>query len=213
MFAIFAAYYSRTYTGNFTFSMSCPYKHRLLSCGMSNSQMNTTDWFRSSVPMDAYSCLCRYRASSTCMGWCTNHPINNMELASSRGKGIFNVSCSAGKKVLGCHIDPITNQVENWRFWYPSPDGTACICYDFFGADCIATCASNINSYEVVSVWGSDYVIASCSKANNQVLGCGSDPTGASAVENFRATWAQTSSCICFDRYRTICYAICGQLW
>ena len=198
---------------NSTFTASCPSGQNLLSCGLDNFQKNTIDWFRSSKPISLYACQCSDTTGVTCVAWCTNLPVNNAEIATSSGKGVFNVSCPAGKRVLGCHIYPNMIGVDEWRYWYPSPDGSSCICYDSFGASCIATCAANINNYEVVSIWGTSFVTASCSKANNQVLGCGSNPTGASAVENFRTTRAQSGSCVCFDSYGTRCYAICGQLW
>jgi hypothetical protein len=78
-----------------------------------------------------------------------------LQIVNTQGSRVFKAVCPAGKQVLGCHIDPRNSQTENWRYWYPATDGSSCTCYDYYGAKCVATCASNINNYEVVSVSGS----------------------------------------------------------
>jgi len=195
--------------------ISCPSGYNLLSCGLDNSQKNIAEWYRSAIPISSATCECYDWWGVICEAWCTNVPINNFEIVTVHGSGVITASCPAGKQVLGCHIDPTALLVDNWRYWFPSADGSKCICKDAFGADCVASCASNINNYEVVSVWGSGNspVTASCTKPNNQVLGCGSNPNGASNSENWRTTRAQLGSCLCFDYWGTQCYAICGQIW
>ena len=116
-------------------------------------------------------------------------------------------------QVLGCHLRPTSLTEDYWKYWYPSPDGTKCICSHDYGAECIATCASNIVNYEIVSVYGTGTVTASCAIPNNQVLGCGNDRIGESGLCQFRSVYSQTNSCQCIDNYGTRCYAICGDIW
>ena len=209
----FLAFQAATATKTTVFTASCSSGQTLLSCGLDNSQKDKAEWYRSSIPINSTTCECYDFFGVTCVAWCTNVPINNIEIIKTSGSGNFTASCPTGKKVLGCHIDPTATQVEDWREFYPSADGTACNCYDYFGADCVASCASDINNYEVVSVWGTSLVTVGCSKPNNQVLGCGSNPDGANGLEKWRTTRAQSGSCVCFDFFGTRCYAICGQVW
>jgi hypothetical protein len=44
-------------------------------------------------------------------------------------------SCPSGKKVLGCSVRDISNNVEVWKSSYPSDDGTSCNCYGYYGAE------------------------------------------------------------------------------
>jgi hypothetical protein len=194
---------------------SCPAGQYLLSCGLNNSQFNTPDLKRSAIPISKTTCNCFDYFGVSCVAWCTNVLINNFEIVTVRGSGVITASCPVGKQVLGCHIDPTGSQVDIWRYWFPSADGTRCTCKDTYGADCVASCASNINNYEVVSVWGSGGVPFSvnCTKPNNQVLGCGSNPKVTSNNEEWRITYAQPGSCLCYDYFGTQCYAICGQIW
>jgi len=106
-------------------------------------------------------------------------PVKNFEIATKHVIGSSSsVQCPIGKKVLGCHIDPIIpyQGFDCCRNFYPSIDGAGCTCSDKYGANCIATCASDINDYEVVSVYGTNYVNVKCKKPGNIVLGCGGSP-------------------------------------
>ena len=87
--------------------------------------------------------------------------------------GTATVSCSSGKKVLGCHI---FGGSDNWKSFYPSLDGQSCNCYDSInGGQCVATCASGIADHEVVSLYGRIVVLAQC-PIGKSILGCGLQP-------------------------------------
>lgn len=180
---------------------------------MQNSQTKVEERYRSAVPINSVTCRCWDFWGAFCVAWCTNVPVNNFEIVTASGSGQTVAACPAGKLVLGCHLDPTGIFVDDWRYWYPSSDGTSCNCKDNFSHNCVASCASNINSYEVVSKWGTGNVTVSCTKPNNQVLGCGHNPNGASKKENYRVDYAQYNSCVCYDYFGTQCYAICGQIW
>ena len=195
------------------FTASCPAGEKLLSCGLDNSQKTSEEAFRSTRPISTATCECYDYFGAICIAWCTNVPINGFEIRITAGSGNFWSTCSAGKKVIGCHIDPTASSAENWRHWYPIADGTGCACYDYYGADCIATCAANVNSYEIIAGTGTGYVDAHCSKPHTQVLGCGMNSDGAPQKEKWRTVRAYSKYCSCFDFYGTTCYAICGIIW
>ena len=103
---------------------------------------------------------------------------------------------------------------EYWRAFYPTPDGSACFCYDFFGAECSATCASSILDYEVVKTFGNAKVAVSCnSTTGNVVLGGGQQPAFTPSHEYWRSfnVYNETSF-TCYDFFGIICYAVCGKL-
>jgi hypothetical protein len=194
------------------FQSSCPSGMSLLSCGLDNTQKNDEEVYRSAKPISSTTCECYDYWGASCVALCTNVPINNFEIKNIGGSGTFTATCPVGKKVLGCHIDP-GNKNEDWRRWIPSADGTKCTCYDYFGANCVASCASNINNYEVVSIKGSGFISVGCTKPNNAILGCGSNPDGAPQKERWRTTFGQSGSCVCYDAFGTVCYAVCGTIW
>ncbi len=83
------------------------------------------------------------------------------------------MSCSSGKKVLGCHI---LGGSDQWKSSYPSSDGQSCNCYDnTTGGQCVATCATGITDHEVVNVQGNIVVVTQC-PAGKTILGCGFQP-------------------------------------
>ena len=129
--------------------------------------------------------------------------------------GVSEAICPPGTCVVGCHVEP-----KNWgtivfdihRQYYPSSN-TTCTCSDVYGTQCVATCASHITNYEIISITGAGVVHAVCSPANF-VLGCGVQPNSANQWDQFRTTFVvNTTACQCSDVYGTTCYAICGQLW
>lgn len=103
---------------------------------------------------------------------------------------------------------------ERYRRFYPNDGGTGCICYDAYGASCIATCASNIGKYEIIKSTGFGFVKAQCS-AGNTVLGCGAAATQDSSSYDYQqayfVTSADSNSCQCYNSAGNTCYAICGQ--
>ncbi len=117
--------------------------------------------YRSIKPINSTTCECYDYRYARCIAWCTKLPVKNFEIVTEKSSGMFNVACPNGTNVLGCHIDPTIQWYGDYdccRNFYPIDDGTGCTCSDYYGADCIATCASDINDYEVVSVYGSSYV-------------------------------------------------------
>lgn len=148
-----------------------------------------------------------------CVAWCTTLPVSGFTIAISSGSNTITTACPAGSKDIGCHIDTTGLFAEAWRRAFPLSNMQSCECYDYFGSKCVASCATNIQNYEIQSVWGSGNVIISCSNPANSVLGCGSNPNGASTKEQFRYTKVNNqNSCVCYDAFGTRCYAICGKI-
>lgn len=188
---------------------------RRISCFIANTQKSAADRFRSANPRSPYSCHCNEWYGAECIAWCTNIPIPNFEIIKIVSAGDVYVPCSSGKQAMGCTELSTTSNVEQNKWMYPTADGASCYCYEYFGAEFYATCASNIVNYEVVSVIGTGLVTATCAQPGNVVLGCGSDPYGiASAYDIWRVNYPLTqNSCVCSDAYGTKCYAVCGKLW
>ena len=125
-------------------------------------------------------------------------------------------------QVLGCHAKYTKGGNESYPHNYPLDNGTTCNCYNYYGAICVASCASNIRNHEVRLQYGKGATRVACS-AGNVVLGCGIQPKDAKSspilaifgkkYEKWR-TWAVRSidSCECYDSFGATCYAICGQL-
>ena len=116
--------------------------------------------------------------------------------------------------MVGCHIHPEpTGTYELHRQFYPIPDGTACQCYDGYGATCVASCASNVANYEIRARSGHGNVTVVCT-AGNKVLGCGyksldtSDQWSGYEMSHV----ANATSCQCFNAFGVVCYATCGLL-
>ena len=151
-----------------------------------------------------------------CVSWCTTAQLKDFEVALEAGAGTFNVSCPAGTKVLGCHVFAIRLTLyEVWRSFYPTSDGSACTCYDYYGAVCYATCASNILDYEVIAVSGSGDVVSSCMTPGNAVFGCGAQSYYSNTViEMWRETYVlNMTSCLCHDVFWVKCFAVCGKFY
>ena len=166
-------------------------------------------------PISSSTCKCYDYFGMNCVAWCTSLPVSGFEIRSSSGSGLspFSISCSSGKQALGCHIQTTGSQSEQWRRNYPVTSGTSCTCYDYYGANCFASCGA-ITNYEVVSVKSSGTFSVSCSDPANRVLGCGLNPDGSPGTEWFRyARVISATTCQCYDYYGTRCYAACGKIW
>lgn len=201
--------------GQDSFTATCPTGYNLLSCGNDNTQKSNVEGWRRCKPMDTKTCQCYDYFGMICVAWCTTLPIQGFEIKTSyaAGPALNTLGCTAGKLSLGCHISTGYSSVEKWRRYFPTNSGSSCSCYDYFGADCVATCGS-ITNYEVVSKYSTGTFSVSCNNANNRVLGCGIDPYTSSGSETFRTVRViGPTSCQCYDYFGTSCYAICGQIW
>ena len=203
--------------GTGTFTVSCPFGTSLLSCGSQTWTNVGREIFRQVHPMNSTTCLCHDDQGVTCIAWCTSLPVESFLIAVVTSKGTFQVHCPPGKLVLGCHISPDfnTGMSQLYRSTYPSSDGQFCTCSDDYGADCVATCASNVVNYEVTSnsqsVSGNP--ISSCQKSGNVALGVGyriqpqvgDDDTPYGSIQD-------NTSCYCHYSKTIDCYCICGIL-
>ncbi len=196
---------------------TCPTGYQILSCGTDNTQIVDWEAYRSWKAIDSKTCQCWDYFGMACVAWCTTLPVNGFEIKLTTSLDYFSASCSAGKQVLGCHIFP--NQAldkEVYRQYYAASSGSLCNCYDYFGADCVSTCSTQVKNYEVVSVYGSGNIYVSCAQPLNRVLGCGLKPNQAMTpnYEKFRISRVVTGNkCLCYDGFGATCYAICGQIW
>ena len=189
---------------------TCRPGYSLLSCGMTNNPFAGSESTRYSYPSSSTSCQCNAVNSAVCIIWCTN-AVRGFQIATSNSQqGTFAVNCPSGKQVIGCHILQSSSSQEAWRRYYPADNGTSCICYDYTGAQCVASCASNIYDYEIRKQFGYGDVTVQCS-GGNFVLGCGLWPTW-SGPDRFQAVFvASMASCQCHNAYGITCYAICGK--
>ena len=204
------------------FQSSCPATMNLLSCSLGNTQREALELFRSIKPLNTTTCECYDNTYASCIAWCTELPVNNFEIVTTYGTGSFDATCPNGTNVLGCHIDPVMPYFgfDCCRNFYPSDDGSGCSCSDIDGANCIATCASDINDYEVVSAYGTNNINVKCTKPGNVVLGCGGSPVNQwfkdyydYQFELWRMVKVQNkTSCTCYDWFGITCYAICGKI-
>ena len=156
--------------GNNTVQVSCPSGMNLLYCGDRNSQTNDVEIYRSAKHINSTTCECYDFFGIECTAWCTTASLD-FEIASLRSKGTFNVTCPRQKWVLGCHIDSTTfsnGNHEEWKSFYPSADGHSSICYDYFGASCIAACATNIKNYKISTLQASGNVTAACKDSSTR---------------------------------------------
>jgi len=97
------------------------------------------------------------------------------------------------------------------RDQWPAVNGTVCLCYDTHDAQCVATCATDIQSYSVRQASGTGLVMAKCPQGT-VVLGCGSVAQTASRSRYRAAVVALRTSCRCYDDQGVRCYAVCGLL-
>jgi len=208
----FAVFVSNVVLGYRDFYSTCPTGFNLLSCGNDNYRKINSEANRKVFPIDSKTCQCYDHFGMYCVAWCTTLPVPAFEIKSING-GYLTMACPSGKQVLGCHLEKTGSGSERWRRYFPSTSGSSCTCYDYYGANCIASCGSVAN-LEVVSLKSSRTFTTSCSNANNRVLGCGIDPHGAPGSEDYRyVRVASETSCECYDYYGTICFAICGKIW
>jgi hypothetical protein len=130
--------------------VSCPSGTSVLSCGIGDTQMSNHEVYRKAYPASSSTCTCYDYFGASCRAWCSNKVANFAIQNSGTKSGHFSVSCPAGSKVLGCHIQPdMSVTPELWRAYYPSNDGSSCNCYDYFGSNCVASCATNVVNYQV----------------------------------------------------------------
>ena len=213
-FSVFRSYSASS--NRYIFTVSCPTGFNLLSCGTSNYVQNYVEKYRYSKPISNTECECYDYYGINCHAWCTTLPLPKFEIMKSTSSNVFTSKCSSGNNVMGCHIKATTSSSESGRRYFPLTDGSGCTCYDYFGAECIATCMPSINNHEVViSPWSSGNVVVACNNPNNRVLGCGVDPYGPSnGIERYRTQRPISgNSCECYDRAGTYCFAVCGSIW
>ena len=192
----------------------CPTNYNVLSCGMDYSYTYTEDAYKFAYPINSSQCVCQdLKNSFYCYAVCTNAPLTNFEIVMTNSSGAMTAACSPGSNVLGCHIYPTKNSlaVDNFTYFYPDSTGSECKCKSSSGAACIATCASDIDDYNINMAYRTGTATTYCSN-DTMTLGCGSDPTGDLTKDKFRSTYPQSNNCQCSDSYGTLCYAICGHV-
>ena len=193
--------------------VDCGPGYSLLSCGVDNNPAPASDNYRYAIPSTSKTCACYDLYGCLCITWCTNVPVPGFEIAvSGRQTGVFTVSCSVGKNVIGCHVIPSFIALEGWRQYYPSSSGS-CTCYNNSGGVCVATCASDIASYEIRQIFGYGVVNVNCLNQNTYVLRCGIKPLyPVHDYERWRFMHVGDSrSCQCYDHFGLTCYAICWR--
>lgn len=170
--------------------------------------------------MDSQTCHCRDANGMRCYAWCTNMPmpVIALQVANIYDKNLLGRSfCSMYQsKLFGCSLNPSYEsgtRHQNSQVFY---ELSGCTCIDNPGAQCIATCAPNINFYEVVTVEGTGTVLASCSKLGNSVLGCSVfAPSAGGPTSWTHSRIKNETTCECSTAKDSLlsCVAFCGFLY
>ena len=168
--------------------------------------------YRYAIPTNSKTCACYDYFGSNCIVWCKSGTVPGFEIALSGREKVPRAICPDGTNVIGCHLIPSFWAPERWRHFYPDSSGS-CTCYDNYGGVCVATCASDVNNYEIRNKFGRGVVTVNCRNQNTYVLGCGVKPFMSSAgFELWRTVLvADNRSCRCYDYFGVTCYAICGR--
>ena len=201
--------------------VSCAVENQqLLYCGMDNVQTEQFDTRRYAIPINSTTCECHDNYGMKCVAWCTNEILEGFEIVVNRTDPLNTnellATCSLGKLVVGCHLEPIVIQDKNYfgsRVYYPYNYGSSCYCNDYQGSKCIALCALNINKYEIAQNYGRGMVRASCTRPENNLLGCGLFVNGEVETAFWRYSYTfNEKTCLCFANVYVVCYAVCGVL-
>lgn len=210
---IFSVYQSSSIFGTGTFNSSCPSGYNLISCGTAIYQTNKIENYRGWWISSNTTCTCYDSYGIYCAAWCTTLPLINITTPRFTSNGVVPVSCPAKSKNLGCSIRPNPlKPIFRVRYSIPSKDNSSCSCNDPYEVTCQASCATNVQNYEIVSDYGFDIFHVFCGHPDNFVLGCGFESDGPDA---FATAFAETTtSCTCHSNtwYGGTCYAVCGQI-
>ncbi|CAG0896757.1 unnamed protein product [Darwinula stevensoni] len=218
-------------------NVSCRAGMSLMSCGMGNmdgvdstSHFNTNfEKFRHAYPVNSTTCQCYDYFGAMCFAWCSNAVQGFETVKVTIGStNVTSATCPYGKKVIGCHVIPFQRvPYHKLLSFYPNENGTSCLCHASDLSTCVASCASNVGSYEVIEkpfniikklfykILGIDHEIkARCSSPEKYVLGCGTEMLGL-LDDDLTGSYltvhvTPSTSCTCFDRDAAKCYAICG---
>uniref|UniRef100_A0A6B2L181 MACPF domain-containing protein n=1 Tax=Arcella intermedia TaxID=1963864 RepID=A0A6B2L181_9EUKA len=216
------AYHSvETARGSSTFSVYCPQSTIPIGVGFSrsNDEPHPGYYFNADPDQEcARVPYCFNPHGEDCFGVCTDaFTVDDVIYKKAAGSGTWDVTCPAGYKVASCGI-AAHRAHEGWPRSYPTSSDT-CTCYQYFGADCYASCvnATMARNHRIVENFGDQGIIARC-PAGTVVMGCGyNPPAGHSAeelwwVKPYRNTGSTDSGCVCYNYYYANCYAICATL-
>ena len=130
----------------------------------------------------------------------------------SAATGVQFVNCGQGYSVLSCGFDNIPGAAaEIYRYAYPTNSKT-CVCYDYYGCQCIAWCKMNtVPGFEIVLRGRLTGVFSANCPAGKNVIGCHAIPSFITP-ERFRQFYPSSSgSCTCYDYYGGVCVATCAS--
>jgi len=197
--------------------VSCPSGTHLLSCGSQTTSYSGGDVRqRKVIPVNSTTCQCYDGNGVTCFAWCTTLRVKNFQIVTYYSVQNFQVNCPPGTLVLGCHLSPASTSVDGYRYLstYPSPNGQSCFCYASRGGDCIATCASNLENYEVSLTTGTGTLISACNRPGNVALGVGylSRLVNSAYIDCQFGQIQDWTSCSCHFAGFIDCFCICGKL-
>ena len=128
------------------------------------------------------------------------------------------LSCDPGYSLLSCGINNSQlNSMEYYRTLIPI-NSTACQCYDFFGAKCVALCYfGSVDGFQIVSNPGIGFltgdVIATCS-TGTYVIVCHPNPNQQvwPGHDEYRRYYPSSSTeCTCEDQVGIQCIATCAS--
>lgn len=194
-------------------NLTCPIGYSAYYCSLYYSQATSSDLLRWSSPLNSQTCTCKSTVGAGCFAWCSTYPAPTMVIKS--GTNTIYSACPTGSHVIGCHLRHTSPTIERWMMYLPT-DNFTCECYDRFGGDCFATCASNVKDYEVVTLFGYNYITVNCSNPTNKVLGCGYHVTyhNQGTYESFGFSRVNSErSCQCYAYFGADCTAFCGKLY
>jgi len=184
-----------------------------ISCGMDMHVKCQSEPFWKVYPSASDTCHCYDYGCDKCYATCVDASAADVTTVSAHGSGHIVASCPSGYKVTGCGINNYKN--ERYPEVYPSSE-TQCTCYNYFEADCYATCSKNIGDYRIVNKYDTGHFDIKC-PGQTFALGCGlRNKKHGGDYENWLSFHPRDPSdfqtCHCYNYFGTTCYAICGTV-
>ena len=119
--------------------IGCPSGKQALGCHLNTWGILAEKWRRYYPIASGPSCSCYDFFGGTCIASCG--AISNYEVVSVWSSGTFTVSCSdPTSRVLGCGINPDGSPGTDWFRFARVISGNSCLCHDYYGTACYATC-------------------------------------------------------------------------
>ena len=197
------------------FYVSCPSDWFLLSCGTENTQTAKYDQMRYTLAIDSQTCECYAFYGMKCSAWCTDKTLlDQVHQLNLVRENAAESSCAIGSKLTGCSLKPLLLLgFSRYTKTSTSPFIHGCTCTDNEGAWCVASCVSNIKNNELIMKTGTGKVLISCTKPENNILGCGVNANGTLSGDWPHSHVLNQTTCEYFGQSELQFYATCGLIF